>query len=116
MWYADPSGATERAELECADFKVRQGLNDLAPGIAAVTARLRRGTLRVVQGCCPNLLHEAQLYRYGTDVEERRSETPLDASNHALAALRYLIATIDRHRQARNPDAAPPAQTRKQPP
>ena len=115
MWYADPSGATERAELLCADFKVRPGVNELAPGIAAVTARLRQGTLRLVQGCCPNLLHEAQLYRYGTHQDERRSEVPVDLSNHALAALRYLIATLDQHRQARGPDAAAPTPPRRVP-
>jgi hypothetical protein len=107
LWYADPSGATERAELACADFKVRAGVNALASGIAAVTTRLHRGTLRVEQGCCPNLLHEAQLYRYGTESQERRSEVPVDTANHALAALRYLIATLDQHRQARQPDGPP---------
>jgi hypothetical protein len=56
MWYADPSGANERCELRLAGFLIRTGDNSLRSGIAAVSARLENGTLRVVQGCCPNLL------------------------------------------------------------
>ena len=100
-WYCDPSGATERRELICAGFPVRKGDNSLRPGIAAVSARLQAGTLRVVQGCCPNLLAEAALYRYDDGRTERRSETPVDEDNHALAALRYLISRIDARQMAR---------------
>src|SRR5262249_32777234 len=49
-WYADPSGASEIAELRCAGFAVRRGDNALRPGIAAVSARLGDGSLRVVEG------------------------------------------------------------------
>ncbi len=101
MWYADPAGANERAELRLADFKVLEGNNSLRPGIAAVTARLEDGGLRVVEGCCPNLLVEAGLYRWGDDPRERNAETPVDEHNHALAALRYLVAGIDARKMAR---------------
>jgi hypothetical protein len=53
----------------------------------------------VLAGRCPNLLREAGLYRY--EDGERQSETPVNADNHALAALRYLIATIDVGRMSR---------------
>jgi hypothetical protein len=43
-----------------------------------------------------NLLHEAGMYRWG-EAEDRRAKVPVNKDNHALAALRYLIATIDRH-------------------
>jgi hypothetical protein len=98
MWYADPAGAGEIAELRSANFKVRAGNNSLRPGIAAVTARLENGGLRVLQGKCPNLLAEAALYRYD---ERAQSETPLDDDNHALAALRYLIMALDQRKMAR---------------
>lgn len=101
-WYADPSGAGERCELRCAGFVVRAGDNALRPGIAAVTARLESGRLRVVVGCCPNLLAEAGLYRYSDDPHDRRAEVPVDENNHALAALRYLISRLDAHQMARN--------------
>jgi hypothetical protein len=106
IWYADPSGANERAELRCAGFTVLPGDNELRPGIAAVSARIENGTLRVVKGCCPNLLAEAELYRYGDSPTERQAEVPVDEHNHALAALRYLISKLDERRMARPP--APP--------
>jgi hypothetical protein len=56
----------------------------------AVTARLRAGTVKVLPGACPNLLKEAGLYRWGSE-----GETPEDDHNHALAALRYLVARLD---------------------
>jgi hypothetical protein len=99
-WYADPSGATERSELRCAGFAVHRGDNALRPGIAAVSARLEDGTLRVVEGRCPNLLHEAALYRYSEEAGDRRAEAPVDDHNHALAALRYLVARLDARRMA----------------
>jgi hypothetical protein len=98
-WFVDPAGAGEKAELRRADFCVRSGKNALREGIAAVSARLQDGSLKVLEGRCPNLLREAGLYRY--EDGERTSETPLDADNHALAALRYLIATIDVGRMSR---------------
>jgi hypothetical protein len=108
MWYADPSGATEINELIYADLKVRPGNNALRPGIAAVTARLENGTLKVLEGRCPNLLSEAGLYRYGTETHEGKGETPVDDHNHALAALRYLISCLDERHMARPRQPEPP--------
>jgi hypothetical protein len=106
-WYADPSGATERTELICANLLVAKGRNSLQSGIAAVSARLADGTLRVVEGSCPNLLAEACLYRY-PEQGEGGSENPLDESNHALAALRYLISRLDERKMARRTSIAKP--------
>jgi hypothetical protein len=100
FWHCDPSGANEREELACANFRVRPGNNALRPGLAAVAARLENGTLRILEGRCPNLLREARLYRYGSGPDERHAENPVDEHNHALAALRYLILTLDARRQA----------------
>jgi hypothetical protein len=61
------------------------------------------GTLKVVEGRCPNLLAEAGLYRYDDSPSERLTETPIDEHNHALAALRYLISRLDAGRLARRP-------------
>jgi hypothetical protein len=111
LWYADPSGPGECDELNRAGFKVRRGNNSLRAGIAAVTARLQNGGLRVLEGRCPNLLAEAGLYRYGDESRDRQAETPVDEHNHALAALRYLISGLDRRKMARlrgAPDAAAP--------
>jgi len=100
-WYADPAGAGDICELRCANFVVRAGDNELRPGIAAVSARISNGTLRVVEGRCPNLLAEAGLYRYGSQNEGQRGEVPVDEHNHALAALRYLISRLDARQMAK---------------
>jgi len=99
-WYCDPAGANERCELRCAGFVVREGVNAVRPGIAAVTARLEAGTLHVEAGRCPNLLAEAQLYRYD-EREGGKGEAPLNEHNHALDALRYLVTTLDARHLAR---------------
>ncbi len=113
MWYADPAGRTEIEELRAAGHKVRRGVNEIRPGIAAVTARLRTGALKVHAAGCPNLLAEARLYRYPSEAERLHAgENPVDDHNHALAALRYLVAGIDarslaRQRGGRDEDTEP---------
>jgi hypothetical protein len=100
-YYADPSGTAEINELIDANYTVRKARNPIQLGIAAVTARLENGTLRVVHGACPNLLREAELYRYAAATDSRKSETPLDNDDHAMDALRYLVATIDERKLGR---------------
>jgi hypothetical protein len=80
--FRDPSGTAEINEMIGADFTVRKGRNAMRLGIAAVTARLENGTLRVVEGACPNLLREAGLYRYATKADSRRGESPLGQDDH----------------------------------
>jgi hypothetical protein len=80
---------------------VRAGDNDIRPGITAVRPRLENGTLRILQGTCPNLLAEAGLYRYGPATDNARSENPIDEYNHALGALRYMISKVDARLMAR---------------
>jgi len=104
MWYADPAGANEIAELRKADLKIRRGVNDLRLGIAAVSARVEDGRLRILEGRCPNLITEAGMYRWG-ESEDRRAEVPVDEHNHALAALRYMVAALDKYKLARRPGA-----------
>lgn len=95
IWHVDPSGATEVAELRRAGHVVKRGDNDLRRGISLVTQRLRLGKLKVLAHACPNLVHESRLYRYPTPKEkEVYGENPVDAHNHALAALRYLVTRL----------------------
>jgi hypothetical protein len=117
-WYCDPSGATERNELRLAGFTIREGKNALRAGISAVNARIETGRLFVREAGCPNLIAEAGLYRYGDAKVERSAEVPVDAHNHALSALRYLIASLDDRRLAGRPapdDRDPPEQPRPSP-
>jgi hypothetical protein len=80
--------------LNCAGFVVRRGNNLIRPGIIAVSARIADGRLRILKDACPNLLNEATLYRYDSEREARRAETPLGAHDHALDALRYLVSRL----------------------
>jgi len=94
MWYADPAGRTEIEELRRADIKIRRGDNTIRRGIAMITARIRTGKLKVSLSCV-NLINEAKLYRYPSPAERAQlGENPIDAHNHALAALRYLVTRI----------------------
>jgi hypothetical protein len=118
MWYADPAGAREIRELRCADVKVRKADNERRAGIATVRRRLESGTLKILEGACPNLLTEAQLYRYDT---QSRSEEPLKEQDHALDALRYLFSILDYKKMAlmskrRPPELPPEAMVRNPPP
>jgi hypothetical protein len=96
QWYADPTGPTEIQEFRWAGYVIRKGFNHIRLGIAAVTARLRTGRLKVCGYRCPNLLSEAKLYRYPSPAERALiGEKPVDENNHALGALRYLISRLD---------------------
>jgi hypothetical protein len=107
MWYADPAGRTEIEELRRAGLLLRRGDNNIRRGIDLVTARIRTGRLKVSPNCV-NLIGEARLYRYPSPAErEQLGENPIDAHNHALAALRYLCSRISRMRSAvRQPETA----------
>jgi hypothetical protein len=95
-WYADPAGASEIAELRCGGFVVRRGDNALRAGLAAVTARIQTGRLKVLAERCPHLSAEARLYRYPSHSDRGADrENPVDEHNHALAALRYLVSRLD---------------------
>ena len=78
----------------------------LRNGIAAVTARIETGGLKILQDRCPQLLHEAELYRYGDAAADKRAEAPVDEHNHALAALRYLVSRLDPWRGRREESSA----------
>jgi hypothetical protein len=99
VWYADPAGRTEIEELRVAGLPVWPSDNPISLGIAAVTARIRTGRLKVFARQCPNLVDEAHRYRYPTPSERvLHGENPVDDFNHALGALRYLIVKLDAHR------------------
>jgi hypothetical protein len=97
-WYGDPEGAREIRELHCAGFPVRKGDNARRPGIAAVRSRIETGRLKILDGACPNLVLEAQLYCY--DEKSGDSENPLKQYDHALDALRYMISKLDYKKMA----------------
>lgn len=107
-WWADPSGADDIDGLRRAGLCVRAANNAIRMGIAAVSGRIQSGRLRVLRRACPELEREAGLYRYPTEAERHRDgEAPVDEHNHALGALRYLVAGIDAGYLARARKASP---------
>ena len=73
--------------------------NSLEAGIANVNTRIGAGRLKVFR-TCTNLIKELGLYRYPDESERKLvGEKPIDAHNHACAALRYLVHELDRFRR-----------------
>jgi hypothetical protein len=95
-WWADPAGADQIAELRLANHHVlpcvHLGRDPLMTGIDRVNHRIRTGRLKVFSTLV-NLRKLAGSYHYE---ENKLSERPVDADNHALSALRYLIVGLDR--------------------
>ncbi|HEV3085434.1 MAG TPA: terminase family protein [Gemmataceae bacterium] len=99
LWYCDPAEPASIEKFRRNGLRARTATNDVMPGISAVNARLRTGRLKVFNAC-KNLIRESGLYRYPTLEEKRiQGEKPIDEHNHALSALRYLIAGVDRVRE-----------------
>lgn len=94
-WWADPAGADQVAELKRQGHSVSPcvhlGQKPLEAGIALVSQWVRERRLRV-KGTLGHLIDEAGKYRY-----DKQTEKPVDADNHALGALRYLIVALGRH-------------------
>jgi len=105
LWFGDPAGADQIAEMRRAGFRivpcVHKGTKPLMSGIDQVSERIRTGRLRVSDRCV-NLIEESLNYAYDPD---KTKEEPIDAFNHALGALRYMIVGMDRGRavQAKDP-------------
>lgn len=101
-WYGDPAGPTEITECRAAGLKVFKAPNEIATGVMAVTARINTGRLKILRPNCHNLIEESELYRYPNEKERTiLGENPVDEYNHALGALRYMVAGVDRRYIAR---------------
>lgn len=88
---ADPSSARERAELAVAGIPTLKAPNEIRWGINAVRERLHSHRL-IIHPRCKNLIHEFEYYRYPDSQALTLSENPLKENDHALDALRYLVA------------------------
>ncbi len=99
-WWGDPSGATQIAELRLKGHDViacvHLGQQPLKAGITIVTERIEQGRLKV-HGALADLIEEAKKYRY-PEPGKGNSEVPVDADNHLMDALRYMIVGHDRGR------------------
>ena len=104
-WVSDPRSPASVRECRAAGLNVRPakivGKYEIEPGIAAVTARIKTGRLKVLKRACPNMLWEAQMYKR-EDTENDKGQRPIiDAYNHLMDALRYMVTWVDRTHIAR---------------
>ena len=83
----------EGPSLNCRPAK--KGAGSVEGGIDLVSARIQTGKLKLIKGTTPNLLIEAESYRYEVD-EDNPSSNKIVGADHALDALRYLVMSIDR--------------------
>jgi hypothetical protein len=110
-WWCDPADPESRIELIKAGHIVRPcvhiptrgaGGEKRSPkmsGIAAVSARMETGRLKIVR--CEGtsaLIRELGMYCYDP---EKDSEEPVDENNHAVDSLRYLVVGHDRGQQVK---------------
>jgi len=87
------------------DVQLVQAKNPIQAGIVLVTQRIKLGTLKVFKGACPNMMDEAELYRYpGDEMEPEKGEKPVDADNHAMDCLRYMVYALDADSGMAKPD------------
>jgi phage terminase large subunit len=100
-WFADSSRPDSIKDLRRMGLYVKpckKGSGSIERGITLVHSRINSGTLKIIRGATPALLAEAEQYRYPSHDDQSYSDTPVDESNHALDALRYLITGLDRKR------------------
>jgi hypothetical protein len=101
---ADPSGAkrsgtTKRSYFDhYAEYGLwfQAGNNNIEAGIAKVFTYLALGKLQIMSHCI-NTIKEGRNYKYReSELEQNknRGEKPMDANNHAMDALRYLIMEL----------------------
>lgn len=78
-----------------------KGPESIPLGIGLVQSRIRTGRLKIISSECPNTKAESLLYRYPMADGMAVGNKPIDADNHALDALRYMVLGIDRKQVAK---------------
>jgi PBSX family phage terminase large subunit len=97
LWYADPEDPEKIAQFNKAGLRTIAAKNEWELGRDALTKVLRApGRYKIVRKDCPNTLEEFETHHYpeGTD-EKGEKEAPIDANNHALSALRYIVVMVE---------------------
>jgi PBSX family phage terminase large subunit len=93
-WYADPEDPEKIAQFNRAGLRTIPAINDWEKGHSAVTEVLRNKRFQIIRGKCPNTLDEFESHHYPEGDEGREiKEKPVDANNHALSGVRYVIVS-----------------------
>lgn len=100
IWYSD-NVPEYIHKLRRGGHNVRTAMKAIVPGIDAVNKRINTGKLKVVGNRCPAIFAEAELYAYPEKDEQTVGDKPdRNCPDHAMDALRYLVAGIDLRRAA----------------
>lgn len=88
--WMDPSAAQASADLASLGINSFPAKNDIQAGINAVSRCIEEGRLFISRNCV-RTLGEIGMYSYPDKGSKNKGEVPVDAWNHAMDALRYVI-------------------------
>lgn len=90
--YADPEDPEKIQQFNRAGMRTIPANNDWEKGRNIVNIALNTNKYKIVRKRCPNTLKEFELYHYPEPDDERAiTEKPVDANNHALSGVRYIM-------------------------
>jgi len=90
--YIDPSAQAFQLELQRKGIHVTHANNDVENGIQMTTSAMHNGILTICEEC-KNTIREVQSYVWDPKSAEKGYDEPLKKDDHAMDALRYVVAT-----------------------
>lgn len=90
--YIDPSAAAFKVDLRRRGITCIDANNEVLDGITMLASELRRGALVICEEC-KNTIREIESYVWDMKAAERGRDEPKKTDDHAVDALRYVIAT-----------------------
>ena len=90
----DPSAASFIEALRQEGFPVLKAKNDVLDGIRQMAKLLQTGTLKYVDGACPNTIQEFGEYVWDKKAAERGEDAPVKDHDHCMDADRYFVNTV----------------------
>ncbi len=90
--YIDPSALSMKLELQKNHMPVTEANNDVLYGIETMTSQMNKGNLFICKDA-PNLIREVENYVWDTTKAEKGEDAPMKKADHAVDALRYVIAS-----------------------
>lgn len=90
--FIDPSALAMKLELQRRGMHVIEANNDVKYGIETMTSEMSQGNL-FVMNTCKNLIREIEGYVWDSRKSEQGEDAPLKKSDHAIDAMRYVLAS-----------------------
>jgi PBSX family phage terminase large subunit len=90
--YIDPSAEAFQLELRKKGMHVVHANNDVENGIQMMTSEMKKGNLYICDECV-NTIREIESYVWDPKAALRGDDAPMKKDDHAVDALRYVIAS-----------------------